>query len=665
MPSHPPDTFRKALALHQRGELAGAQALYQQVLDLDPGHFDSLHLLGLALVQSGFLERGTDLIGRAIAVRADFPEAHYNLGHALLSLGRPDEALANFDKAIELKPDDPLYHFERGNALKELSRVADARQSFEQAIRLAPRYAEAYNNIGVVLKDLEKFEEAIGQYDRAIALRPGYAEAHSNRGNALKELNRLEEALASYDCAIRLKPDHAESYSNRGNALAKLRLPEEALASHDVAIRLKPDYAEGYNNRGNVLKDLNRLDDAIVSYDRAISLKPDYAEAYSNRASVLEELGRHEDAVASHDRAISLKPGYAESYCSRGYTLVDLERIDEALADYEKALSLKPSLALARYNKSLLYLRRHAFTEGFELYLSRWEVEKPGTRRPETSIPHWDGSALEGELLLWAEQGLGNEAFFASMLSLLEPRNMKIALSADKRLHPVLARSFPEVRLLSREVTEKSVTGSFAAQAAVGDLGHLLGVDREKIASRRHSYLLANAERQQQLRAASPCLGANLVCGLSWRSGNKKIGQHRSVELSDLAPLLLVPGVTFVNLQYGQVDDEINVAANRLGTRVNIAQDLDVFSDIEGLLALISMCDVVFTIDNVTAHLAGALGKQAVVLVPLGSGRHWYWGGESQSLWYPSLQVVYQDSIGDWTSAIRRGVELQAKLLMR
>ena len=650
-------TFQKALALHQRGELRRAQTLYEEVLRQDPRHFDSLHLLGLTHVQMGDPGQGVDYIRRALAVKADFPEAYYNLGNALLSLQRPDEALANLDRAIQLNPKDPQYHFERGNALKDLQRLDEALASFAFAICLFPGYAEAHNNTGIVLKEAERFEEALHSYDQAIRLRPGYAEAHGNRGNALKELGRLNEAVASYDHAIRLKPDYAEAYSNRGNALTQLKRLDDALASHDRALALRPAYAEACNNRANVLKELGRLEEALASYDRAIALKPDYAEAYSNRGNALKEMKRVDEAMASHAKALSLQPDYAEAYNNIGNLLKDIGQVDEAIAHYEEAARLRPSFAMARYNKSLLALQRHSFREGFDLYRLRWEADRSDTG-PQSTIPQWDGSPLPGEVLLWAEQGIGDEVFFASLLSLLDLDTMKFALSADKRLHPIYRRSLPGIRLVDSTSTRTSISGDYAAQAAIGDLGHILQLDAERIARRRYPYLFADAARTAQLRAANDVPEGNIICGLSWKSGNKKAGGDRSIGLSNLAPLLALPGITFVNLQYGDVAADVKAARAQSKADLRIIEDVDVFGDIDGVLALIDLCDVVVTIDNLTAHLAGAIGKHAAVLVPTGGGQHWYWGGESRSLWYPSLQLLYQQAIGDWAHPIREASQL-------
>ena len=463
--------------------------------------------------------------------------------------------------------------------------------------------------------------------------------------------------MASYDHAIRLKPDYAEAYSNRGNALTQLKRLDDALASHDRALALRPAYAEACNNRANVLKELGRLEEALASYDRAIALKPDYAEAYSNRGNALKEMKRVDEAMASHAKALSLQPDYAEAYNNIGNLLKDIGQVDEAIAHYEEAARLRPSFAMARYNKSLLALQRHSFREGFDLYRLRWEADRSDTG-PQSTIPQWDGSPLPGEVLLWAEQGIGDEVFFASMLSLLDLDTMKFALSADKRLHPIYRRSLPGIRLVDSTSTRTSISGDYAAQAAIGDLGHILQLDAERIARRRYPYLFADAARTAQLRAANDVPEGNIICGLSWKSGNKKAGGDRSIELSNLAPLLALPGITFVNLQYGDVAADVKAARAQSKADLRIIEDVDVFGDIDGVLALIDLCDVVVTIDNLTAHLAGAIGKHAAVLVPTGGGQHWYWGGESRSLWYPSLQLLYQQAIGDWAHPIREASQL-------
>ncbi len=337
--------LQHAITFHQRGMLADAKRLYEEILRQRPKHFDALHLLGVLACQAGDLGRGAELIGQAIKVDPDNAAAYLNRGNALKDLRRLDEALSCYNKAIALKSNLVDAHSNRSIVLYYLGRLDEALKSYDRTIALKPDHAEAYNNRGIVLLDLNRPDEALVSCEKAIALKPGYAEAHSNRGNTLYALKRLDEAVASYDKAIALKADFVDAYSNRGNALHELDRFEEALASCDKAIALNPAYPGAYNNRGKVLRSLKRPDDALAACDKAIALWPGFAEAYGNRANALYDLGRLEEALASCNKSIALKPDLAETHSDRGGILYDLGRIDEALASFNAAIALKPDLA--------------------------------------------------------------------------------------------------------------------------------------------------------------------------------------------------------------------------------------------------------------------------------------------------------------------------------
>ena len=300
--------LQKAIALHQQGQLVQAEALYLQLLQMEPRNADAIHLLGVIAYQSRKFQIAVDLIGHAIEINPDVASYYSNRGNALQELNQFDAALASYDKAIELKPD----------------------------------YAEGYYNQGNTLQVLKQFEAAIVSYEKAIKLKPDYAEGYYNHGNVLKVLNQFDAALISYNKAIELKPGYAEAYFNRGNALQVLKQFEAAINSYEKAIELKPDYAEAYSNRGNALQELNQFDAALVSYDKAIELKPDYIEAYYNRGLALQELEQFHSALASYDKAIDLKHNYAEAYYNRGNALKVLKQFDAALVSYRKAIELKP-----------------------------------------------------------------------------------------------------------------------------------------------------------------------------------------------------------------------------------------------------------------------------------------------------------------------------------
>ena len=335
--------FGQAVALHQAGRLAEAEPLYRLVLQAQPRHFDSLHLLGVIHYQHGAYQEAARQIEAALKINPAAAAAHNNLGNALKDLGRTKDALASYDRAVARKPDYAEAFYNRGDVLRRLGRPADAVASYDRAIALRPDYVEAFSNRGSALREAGRAEEAVASFDRAIALRPGYVEAHHNRGNALNELERYDEAVASCDRAIALKPDLAEAHNSRGNALKELRRFDEAVAAYDRAVTLKPDYADAFNNRGNAQKALRRYDDALADYDRAIALKPDLADAVFNRGAALALLRRYDEALASIDRVIAIEPDHAEAFFVRGEALLGLRRHEESIASLARAVELDPS----------------------------------------------------------------------------------------------------------------------------------------------------------------------------------------------------------------------------------------------------------------------------------------------------------------------------------
>jgi tetratricopeptide (TPR) repeat protein len=456
---------------------------------------------------------------------------------------------------------------------------------------------------------------------KAIASTPAVPAFHSNLGVALIAMGRVHEALAAFDTAVRLKPDYAIAHNNRGKALRNMGRLDEALAACDASLRLKPDFAEAHINRGNALHGMRRFEDSLAAYNAALRLKPDFAEAHSNRGNALHSMGRFEESLAAYNAALRLKSDFADAF----------------------------------YNRSLLNLRLREFDEGFSDYKYRWETTGFPGKPQKTTLPSASKSELSGQLLIWAEQGIGDEIFYAGLIPALLIKDVHVTLSANHRLHPIYNRSFPEVALLdSNALGDAIIDSGFDAQAPIGDLGRLLDLDARSIQATRSPYLWSDPIKRDGYRKTLSTFGSGLICGIAWKSVSRKIGAAKSVDLASFAPLLTLPGVDFVNLQYGDVKAQITHVKSAFGIDIHQVPDLDVFHDIDGLLALIDACDVIVTTSNVTAHLAGSIGKRAAVLVPHRNGSIWYWHENDEfSFWYPSLRLFYENNPLTWDQTIK------------
>ncbi|MGW8390251.1 tetratricopeptide repeat protein [Pseudoduganella sp. HUAS MS19] len=269
--------LQQAVSLHQKGELARAQVIYDQVLRAQPLNFDALHLSGALARQQGEAQRALDLIDGALAIDGRRAIAHCNRGVALQDLGRFGEALESFERALSLQPDYAIALSNRGNALRHLGHLDRALESYAAALRLAPEYADALCNRALALQSLARHEAALDSFGAALAARPEYPQALHGAAVSLLALGRPADALEGFERALHLQPEYAEAWCSRGAMLLRAQDHEEALASFQDALTVRPRYARAQLGLANTLRAMGRREKAVEAYQAALSFGADAA----------------------------------------------------------------------------------------------------------------------------------------------------------------------------------------------------------------------------------------------------------------------------------------------------------------------------------------------------------------------------------------------------
>ena len=551
MPATSNTSFEAALNHHRSGRLDRAESLYREIVRVDPGHADALHLLGVAAYQRNQNDRAIDFIRRAIAINGSAAPFHSNLGASYRALGRLDEAVS----------------------------------SYQEAIRLAPEFADPHYNLGNVLKDLLRFEEAIASYRSALDLKPDMAEAHNNLGDALKCAHRLDEAIASHRRAVEIKPELQEAHFNLGNA---------------------------FKQRG----DLNR---AIVSYRRALEIKPDYTDAHINLGYCQEDQGDLSVAVVSYERAIAIDGNCAE----------------------------------AHFNRALAWIRAGDLARGWPEY--EWRFERKVRRRclPQ---PPWKGDSLSGRtILLYAEQGIGDEIMFASCIGDVLRQASGCLIECDPRLVQLFSRSFAPAEVVARADDPQSARVAADVQCAFGSLPRYLRSSLESFPA-GEAFLEADPQLVEEWQRRFDKVPAGLKVGISWQGGKEAdVRRKRSTRLDQWEQLLGVQGVTFVNLQYGDVAEQLQAVPQQRPVTIHHWPAVDPLKDLDGFAAQITALDLVVSVDNSTVHMAGALGVPVWTLLPFASDWRWFLEGTG-SPWYQSMRLFRQRTAGDWEELFDRVV---------
>lgn len=264
-----PDTLKQALALHQRGDYAAAMVLYRSVLDVQPRHFDALHLLGVAQRQAGDPAAAALSISAAIAADPAQAIAHANLGAALQDLGRTEEALASYDRALERNPRYAMALANRGNALRRLGRLEEAIDSYDAALNLDPRAAVTWTHRGLAFNEKKRYDAALDSFGRALALQPGLADAWCGQGATLQGMGHMDAAGDSYARALDCQPGHPEALVNLAALMQRLHRHDDALALAEQAVKAHPANPAARLRLANALNALGRSAEAIDAYRAA------------------------------------------------------------------------------------------------------------------------------------------------------------------------------------------------------------------------------------------------------------------------------------------------------------------------------------------------------------------------------------------------------------
>ncbi len=511
-----------------------------------------------------------------------------------------------------------------------------------------------FSNYGMLFHDKGDLNQAESLFRKAIELNPNYVDANFNLGTILMETGKYAQAESLFRKAIVHKPDHVEAHLNLGNILKDIGNLREAEISTRKAIELKPNYAYGYYNLGNILKDIGNLREAETSIRKAIQLKPDFAEAHSNLGDILKDIGNLKEAEISTRKAIEFNHDLAIAHSNLGTILKEQGRIKEAEKYIRNAISLRPEWAEVHNTLATILIKLKKFKEGWNQFEWRWLISNlkgSDSKRLKTSKPEWDPQ-FRGRVLLWAEQGIGDEIFFASIIPELLEKVDHLIVKVDRRLIALFMRSFDQniVYVNKDEFVDED---NYDFQIAMGSLPKLFRETEESFERVPQNYLKVDDIKTKNIRNKIKTYKYEKIVGISWKTiatgGESKT---RSLQLEEFILGIYSPNINFVCLQYGDVEEEIHNLKVRHGVEIELAKDIDKFNDIDSLSCLISACDEIVSIDNSTAILASAIGSKCNLLIPINS--HWYWGfNDIKSDWFPSVKLFRKQNLKTWNEPLK------------
>ncbi|MBO9545091.1 tetratricopeptide repeat protein [Caulobacter sp.] len=482
-------------------------------------------------------------------------------------------------------------------------------------------------------------------------------------------------SLRAYEAALALLTDHGSVAGDLGRLALRIGMPELAAGFFGHFRLSRPNDLEAANNLASALRELNRESEAIDVLKAAIGTHPESPALWNTLGTVICNTGDAAGSIVFFDEALRLDAQYSKALHNRAFAKSDMGDVEGALTDCLEALK-RPGTphdhAIMEFAYSTLLLAQGRLEEGWKAYEARFSRELTDAPLFYVGGARWSGQDLNGKhLLLSAEQGLGDEVMLANMLAdtraLLGPEG-KLTLGVEPRLIPLFQRSYPDIEVTRHrtvqyegrvwrtfpEITDYSQIDYWAA---MGDFLPSLRPTVESFPDRR-AYLTPDPERVAHWKGELEKLGPSPKVGMLWKSANLTSERARQFSAFEVwEPVLKTPGVTFVNLQYGDCEKEIAFAKETFGIEIWQPPGIDLKKDLDDVMALCAAVDLVVGYSNATMNLAGAVGTTSFMLTGAAS---WTRLGTDYYPWYPSVRCFVTQQYGHWEEAMANMAEALA-----
>ncbi len=478
------------------------------------------------------------------------------------------------------------------------------------------------------------------------------------------QAGQLDQAIQIYQTILKSNPENHAVHNLFGLALHAKGLSDRAFAFLSKAATLSPETAKYHYDLGAILQSSEKDEESISHYRSALKLNPQNGAAWENLGVALSDCGYNQEAISAFEAALEINTKSVLALTNLS-TLRRWQGLhQQALELLNTAILVEPTHVPARMKRAEVLLSLGDFEQGWDEYT--WRLI--GAGRPGQDLvrfvplPKWDGQLLAGKtLLVYAEQGIGDEVMFASCLPDLLGQKGDIHFLCDPRMVSLFRRSFPEIKIspnISGDWGQAGETVKADLRVPIGDLPKFYRCSADDF-SQQNAYLSADVALFNHWQHRLKELGSGLRVGLSWRGGRQKYTQRaRSISLESFVPLLSLSGITFVNLQYGDCQEELDALPEQVRSNIASFDEVNPLVDLENFSAVIANLDLVISVDNSTVHFAGALGVPTWLLLP--ALADWRWPvKDSDSRWYPSVQLFRQqyDERDSWAPIIDQVVQ--------
>lgn len=514
---------------------------------------------------------------------------------------------------------------------------------------------------GIIKANQKKYIEAKNLLEKFLQNESDHFDGNFNLAGCYHEMGDLENAITYYKKCTVIDPSNAESFKRLAMCYRFNRKYEKAISNLDISLNIQRTkesillLGNIYKESGNFVKAQELFEEIIGSYldDFEGKLALANLEIDKGNLDIAKNLLQNifSDPKKTPEINLRIKIDLAKILMAKG-------EYEKAIDDYFNMVSIisDPSVS---YNLALCYLFLKRYELGWSYHEERIKLNTFGKLRSRYfsfTKPKWETNRPKKNLLIWGEQGIGDIILHSQHIDMIKDDFVNLTLAVDEKLISFFAKIYPDIKIIDIEKMHQYTNYDY--HLPIGSLGknfqRLFKISK-----------LINRQKYNFDDERVPEKKNKLRCGISWQSTNKIFGHKKSIKLDSFNKILDNDEIEFINLQFSYDKNEVENMEKKLTKEIFTNHKIDCFNDIKGVASLINSCDLVITISNSNAHIAGKLGIKTFLLLPYSDGKLWYWGtnDDKQIQWYPSITPIRCNDQNDWKQSISTLNEELEKLL--
>ena len=561
--------------------------------------------------------------------------------------GKFDEGVKLLNDILKKFPKQPQVHSMLGMFYIFLKQTQPAKEHFIEALSLKFDRTVATNLVSLLIQN-KLWKEAYQWSQKIIENNTYHIGNLINHAMILRENSMVKESIDLYQKIISENPKNMEAKISYGFTLNKLEQYENAINIYRQGLLIDPVNKNLIYNLG--ITYLNNCD-----YDNAIKFLTLALEQGQQSFDLWLTLSvcqsKKRDFIAARqsiEQAEKLQSNHPLIPFQRGTLLMQQDKNEDALIQFTTALQYDPNHIESKYHIGLVKLKQEKYEEAMSYYQYRTirEYNRKG-KFNDLNLPIID---KDSDLIISWEQGIGDQILYLSLIDEIKDSVKSITYITQDKLNELVRMNYPKLNVINDDESDKFIkTNPDFKKLNIGSIMAFIK-NWDTFFNKPHIWVVDEKIKQYYLKKYKR--EKRTIVGMSWMSFNKKIGDEKSIPLNQL--FSVISNQKTISLQYGDVQDEINKVNQDKFLNIIHDDELDYFNNINSLAALISVCDIVVTCSNVTAHIAGRLGIETYLMIPKFFGNLWYWNdSQKQSKWYPSVTIIKQNKDMSWDDPIQ------------